>query len=122
MTEGNVRAQLIGQLRYREDETLVDPDDALHDVQQDSLLAAVRLRIGTPNFNGFLECGYQRIWNGLEGDDDAFRAAIGLERRLSKDLWLVLSAGEQFGGSEDDELFAIGSFRFGSAERANIEQ
>lgn len=120
LTEGNVRAQLIGQLRYRQKETLIDPSDATHEVQQDSLLAALRLRVGTPDFNGFLEAGYQQIWNGFDGDDNAVRAAIGLEHRLSKDLWLVLSAGEQFGGGDSDELFAVGSFRFGSAEKPSF--
>jgi hypothetical protein len=116
------RAQVLAHLRYRQGEIVTDSEEPARGAEQDSLLAAARLRIGTPDFNGFVEGGYQRIWGGLSGDGDAARAAFGLERRIARGVWLVVSAGEQFGGTSDrdGELFAISSLRFGTADQPTL--
>jgi hypothetical protein len=112
------RFQALGQLRYRQAEMVVDPNDSKHTAQQDSLLAAARLRVGSPDFNGFAEAGYLWIWGGLNGDGQAYRASIGLERRIAENVWFVLSGGEQFGAaSSTNEFFALGTFRIGTADK-----
>lgn len=117
----DVRAQFLAHLRYREDEHVSDPDDANRTAKQDTLLAAARVRLGSKNFNAFAEGAYLRISNGLDGDESAYRGAIGFERRVSENMWLVVSGGEQFGeGSSENEFFALGSFRVGSAENASF--
>ncbi|MFL6519480.1 MAG: hypothetical protein ACJ8NS_04610 [Chthoniobacterales bacterium] len=115
------RFQALGQLRYRQGETVVDPNNSKLTAQQDSLLAAARLRVGSPDFNGFAEAGYLWIWGGLNGDGQAYRASIGLERRVAENVWLVLSGGQQFGGaSSTDEFFALGTFRIGTADKPQL--
>jgi hypothetical protein len=118
------RFQAIAQFRYRQDEMVVDPNDTKHEANQDTLLAATRLRFGSPDFNGFAEGAYIRVWHGLNGDEDGWRGAIGLEKKIAKNVWLVLSAGQQFGGGtiEGDELFVLSSLRFGTADKAQFKQ
>ena len=117
----DARFQAIAQLRYRQGEMVIDPDDSKHTATQDTFLAAARLRFGSPDFNGFAEGAYLRVWDGLQGSGHAYRAAIGLERRVAPNVWLVLSGGQQFGeAAETNELFALGSFRFGTAEKAQL--
>jgi hypothetical protein len=118
------RFQFLAHLRYRAGELIADRADDTRTVKQDSFLAAARLRVGSPTFNGFVEGGYLRIWDGVAGDGSAYRIAAGLEKRIASGIWLVLSLGEQLGDTaNDDELFAIGSIRFGTADdpRLGIE-
>jgi hypothetical protein len=118
----NVRFQALAQVRYRQGEMLVDPNDSKHTAKQDSILAAVRLRFGSPDFNGFAEAGYLRVWDGLDGSGHAYRAAMGLERRIAENVWFVLSGGQQFGeAAETNELFVLGSFRLGMADKPNFK-
>jgi len=115
------RFQALGQLRYRQGEMIVDPNDSKHTAQQDSLLAAARLRVGSPDFNGFAEAGYLWVWGGLNGDGQAYRASIGLEKRIAENVWFVLSGGEQFGASSStNEFFALGTFRIGTADKPQL--
>jgi hypothetical protein len=114
-----IRLQFLGHIRYRQGEHVVDTADKTKTASQDTLIAAGRLRLGTTDFNAFVEGGYVRIWDGLEGSGSGWRTAGGVEKKLNENLWLVLSAGEQFGGAatKGDELFAVGSFRLGSADK-----
>lgn len=115
------RFQALGQLRYRQGEMVVDPNNSKHTAQQDSLLAAARLRVGSPDFNGFAEAGYLWVWGGLNGNGQAYRASIGLERRIAENVWFVLSGGEQFGAaSSTNEFFALGTFRLGTSEKPQL--
>lgn len=59
--DGKARVQLLAHARYRQDEMITDPKDKDHSVEQDSFLAAGRVRIGAPEFNAFAEGGYIRI-------------------------------------------------------------
>jgi hypothetical protein len=117
--DGNARFQALAQMRYRQAEMVVDPNNSKHIAEQDSILAAARLRFGSPDFNGFAEAGYLRVWDGLNGSGHSYRAALGLERRVAENVWLVLSGGQQFGeAAETNELFVLGSFRLGTADKA----
>jgi hypothetical protein len=119
---GNARFQALAQVRYRQGEMLVDPNDSKHTAKQDSILGAARLRFGSPDFNAFAEAGYLRVWDGLNGSGHAYRAAVGLERRIAENVWFVLSGGQQFGeAAETNELFVLGSFRLGTADKAQFK-
>lgn len=114
-----INLQFIGQVRYRQGEHLIDPDNKLRSVDQDSFIAAGRLRFGTATFNGFAEAAYVRVWNGFDGDGQGWRGAVGVEKQIAENIWLVISAGQQFGetGAKTNELFAVSSLRFGTAEK-----
>src|SRR5205814_2194514 len=74
----SIRLQLLAHLQYREGEHVVDPDNSTITADQNTFIAAGRARIGMTDFNGFVEGGYVRVTNGLNGDDDAWRAAVGV--------------------------------------------
>ena len=114
--------QFIAELRYRNGEVVTDPDDKMRTAIQNSFLAAGRVRLGSDNFNGFAEGAYVRVWDGLNGNDDGWRGALGLEKKIAQNVWLVVSAGQQFGGGsvEGDELFVLSSLRFGTADKAQF--
>ena len=61
-----------------------------------------------------------QVWKGLNGDGSGWRGALGIEKKMSDNIWLVLSAGEQFGATTTDnnELFAVGSVRIGTSQNA----
>lgn len=117
-----VNVQFIGEVRYRDGEQVTDPNNKARVATQNTLLAAGRLRIGTDSFNGFAEGGYVGVWHGLNGDGNGFRGALGVEKKIATNVWLVLSAGEQFGeaGAKTNNLFAVSSLRFGTADKAQF--
>jgi hypothetical protein len=119
----SIRLQLLGHLRYREGEHVVDPNDKAHTANQDTFIAAARARLGATDFNGFVETGYVRVSHGLTGNAGAWRSAAGIEKKIGENLWFVLSAGEQFGAtaSKTSELFAVGSIRLGSSDTPQLE-
>ena len=118
-----VNMQFVAELRYRDAEHVIDPNDKTHVATQNTFLAAGRFRFGSDTFNGFAEGGYVRVWHGLNGDDDGWRGAVGLEKKLAPNVWLVLSAGQQFGGGTvaGNELFVLSSLRFGTADKAQFK-
>jgi hypothetical protein len=117
-----INLQFIAEVRYRQGEHLIDPDDNTRTADQDSFIAAGRLRFGTATFNGFAEGAYIRVWHGLGGDGNGWRGAVGVEKQIATNVWLVVSAGQQFGetGAETNELFAVSSLRFGTADKAQF--
>jgi hypothetical protein len=117
-----INLQFIGQARYRQGEHLIDPDDTTRTADQDSFIVAGRLRFGTATFNGFAEGAYVRVWHGLDGDGQGWRGAVGVEKQIAANVWLVVSAGQQFGetGAKTQELFAVSSLRFGTADKAQF--
>jgi hypothetical protein len=94
-----LHCQFAGQLRYRENEHVVDPADSTHTAAQNTFIAAEKLRLGTTDFNGFAEGAYVQVWKGLNEDGSGWRGALGIEKKMSDNIWLVLSAGEQFGAT-----------------------
>ncbi len=120
--ENPINVQMIGEVRYRDAEQVTDPNNKTNVAAQNTFLAAGRVRMGSDSFNGFAEGAYVRVWHGLNGDGDGWRGALGLEKKIAKNIWLVLSAGEQFGeaGAKTNNLFAVSSLRFGTADKAQF--
>jgi hypothetical protein len=122
-TNDPMNVQFIAELRYRNGEHFVDPNDKTRVANQDSFIAAGRVRFGSNTFNGFAEGAYVRVWHGLNGNEDGWRGAVGLEKKIMDNVWLVLSAGQQFGGGtvQGNELFVLSSLRFGTADKAQFK-
>lgn len=117
------RIQVLAHLRYRQGEHVADPDDATKNVDQDSLLAAasVRFHLERQQMNFGVEAAYLRVWDGPNGDGHTQRIGGVVEKKLSDNTWLVLSVGQDFGGGgQQDELFAIGSLRIGTEDKARF--
>jgi hypothetical protein len=111
------RAQFIAHVRYRQGEEVLDPDNSTLRFKQDTLFAAARLRWGRPDLSFSAEGAYIRIWDGPQGDDTAYRVGAVLEKKIATNLWFVLSLGEDFGvAGQANQLFTLGSLRFGSAD------
>jgi hypothetical protein len=117
-----INVQFIGEVRYRDGEHITDPNDKTRTATRNTFLAAGRVRFGADTFNGFLEGGYVRIWHGLDGDGNGWRGAVGVEKKLTENVWLVLSAGEQFGetAAKTNDFFAVSSLRFGTSDSAQF--
>ena len=107
--------ELLTQVRYRHNERVVDASNAALSARQDTLLLAAGLRIGDENWHAQAEAAYLRTWGGLNGNNDSMRIGGGFERRISKNLWFVLQAGNDFGaGKKSEEFYTLGSFRIGT--------
>lgn len=118
----SINLQLIGEARYRQNELVIDTNDKTHTANQNSFILGGRLKLGTQTFNGFAEGGYVHVWHGLNGDGAAWRGALGVEKKITSNIWLVLSAGEQFGQvtAKTNDLFVMSSLRLGTADKAQF--
>ena len=112
---------LLTQAQFREGEHVEAEGEDAESYVQDSLLIAARLRYGTVDFNGSAEIGYLRVWDGPQGDGDAVRYGLTLERKVADNTWLVVSAGQETGvsGGIKDESFIVGGIRFGLGQKAS---
>jgi hypothetical protein len=112
-------SQLILHLRYRNHEQIPDPAMTGSFYAEDSFLAALRLRLGSPDFNASLDGAYVREWNSASHDGSSYRLAFVLERKMAANLWLRLSYGKEFDtpNGKDGSLF-LGSFHLGASEEA----
>ena len=79
-----INLQLIVEARYRQNELVLDPNNKSHMATQNSFIMGGRLRLGTPSFNGFAEGAYVRVWHGLNGDGDAWRGAVGVQKKIMR--------------------------------------
>jgi len=113
-------SQLILHLRYRNHEQIPDPVLAGSFYTEDSALAALRLRIGSPEFNVSLDGAYVREWNSGTHNGSSYRLAFIVERKMAANLWLRLSYGKEFDtpDGKDSSLF-LGSFHLGAGEEAS---
>ena len=114
-------SQLIFHLRYRNHELIPDPNNTGAFYHEDSLLGAVRLRIGSPDFNGAFDGAIVHEWNNRIKDGTAFRVGFALERKMADNLWFHLSFGKEFNEPDGkDGALVLGSFQVGSSEESTI--
>jgi hypothetical protein len=110
-------SQLILHARYRNHEEVPDPEKEGAFRRQDSLAGGARLRMGSVDTNCSLDAAYIREWNDQE-DTSAYRVSLGVERRMTNNLWLSLSFGKEFGNEErKDPLLILGTFKLGYADK-----
>jgi hypothetical protein len=116
-------SQLILHLRYRNHEEIPDPATTGSFYTEDSFLAVLRLRIGSPEFNASLDGAYVREWNSGSHDGSSYRLAFVLERKMAANLWFRLSYGKEFDtpDGKDASLF-LGSFHLGASEDSSPVQ
>jgi hypothetical protein len=106
-------SQLIVHARYRSREEVPDPEAEGKFMRQDSFLAGARLRIGSVDTNLAFDGAYIREW-GERGDRNAYRVSAALERRMTKNLWLSISAGQEIGSDDGkNALLILGNFKLG---------
>lgn len=116
-------SQLILHLRYRNHAEIPDPVMTGSFYTEDSFLAALRLRIGSPEFNASLDGVYVREWNSGAHDGSSYRLAFVLERKMAANLWFRLSYGKEFEtpDGKNASLF-LGSFHLGASEDSSPVQ
>ncbi len=106
-------SQLILHARYRDHEEVPDPLNEAKFIRQNSVLLGARLRIGTVDTNASIDAGWIREW-GSGRENRVGRVAVGLERRMTKNLWLSVTAGKEFGNEEKkDALTILANFKLG---------
>ena len=107
-----------GYLISRKVKTAKGVVDKIFNETQDSLLVAGRVTYGSRNDNVAIEGGYMMLEGGPTGDHNAFRVSGAYSHRVTDNVYFVISGGQTYGA--EDELFAIGSFRFGASESASL--
>ena len=110
-------SQLILHARYRNHEEVPDLQKEGAFKRQDSFAVGARLRIGTVDTNCSFDGAYLREWSE-RAETSAYRVSLGLERRMTNNLWLSLSFGKEFGREDQrDPLLILGTFKLGYAEK-----
>jgi hypothetical protein len=112
-------AYLVFHVRYKQGEHIPIPDEDNEFFRQDSLLLGTRLQFGGKNFTGSFEGAYVHTWPDDFDQDDFFRIAFALEKRITDNVWLVFSLGKNTGSENtDNDLFAVGSLKFGYSTKS----
>lgn len=107
-------SQTIFHVRYRLHQDVADPNMAGNFIQEDDLLLGARLRLGYPNFAMWLEGAFIHADPKGPGHDDSSQLAVGADLRVTKDLWLSLSAGGQGGRANgNNQGFVLSSLKYG---------
>ena len=108
-------------MRYRNHEEIPDPLATGSFYTQDSALAVLRLRMGSPDFNVSLDAAYVRAWNSGMHDGHSWRATMVLERKMAPNLWFRLSYGKELETPDDnDNSLVLGSFHLGASPEATL--
>jgi hypothetical protein len=110
------RAQLILHTRYRTNEQVPDPKMKGKFLEQDSILAGGRLRIGTD----LLRLSVEGLWIHEEPmarrTSESARFSVGADIRLTRELWLEVSVGGESGRRDgNNQAFALTSLKWGTS-------
>ena len=106
--------QLIFHARYRSRERAPDPDNAGRFLTQNSTFFGARFRAGSPKFGLNIEDTFirNRVIGGRT--DNLHRFSIGVEARITDNLYFVISSGGHVGADNDQRKgFVISSFKYG---------
>ncbi|NKF20759.1 hypothetical protein [Solimonas marina] len=99
--------QVLGQVLYRLNEPLPDPQDQKRYTDADELVTSMRLRGGTSPLNADLELAWIHDWFDGEPNDRFGKVSAGMDAHLAKGTWLSVSVGRTFErGPLPDELSA----------------
>ena len=104
---------LTAHVRYRTGEQFTNTGTGMNG-REDTLFAAGRLTFGSRDINAAAEGGYLKVWNGPNGNEDAWHIGGAISTRVAKNVYFVISTGQTYGAQ--NEYFATGSFRFGTSD------
>jgi hypothetical protein len=110
-------SQLIFHARYRNNESVADPDNEGQFFSQDSAYFGTRLRIapGSAAKSIFsLEGNFVRSRRDNNAFDNSSRYSLGLEQRMAENIWFSLALGGQSGRTDgNNKAFVLTSFKWG---------
>jgi hypothetical protein len=113
-------SQLILHARYRNKESVADPDNEGQFLEQNSATFGARLRIGKPDFTGNFEGVYNHNKPDGRPGDNSYSFSFAAERKLSDGLFFVLSLGREGGHQNGEQNGAVirSSFRWGFSRKS----
>jgi hypothetical protein len=115
-------SQLIFHLRYRDNESVPDPDSKGTFFRQDGLFAGARLRVGTENTTAAFEGVFQRLRRHGQPFDNSARFALGLEKKVSENMWFQVAFGSQTSTPEGKSKgFVLTSFKWGFTQKRTFD-
>lgn len=110
-------SQLLFHARYRNNESVADPDNEGQFFSQDSIFLGSRLRVapGEEAKSIFsLEGNFVRSRRDNNAYDNSSRYSLGLEQRVADNIWFALSLGGQSGRADGrNNAFVLTSFKWG---------
>ncbi|MEW6209504.1 MAG: hypothetical protein AB1631_14140 [Acidobacteriota bacterium] len=115
-------SQLIFHARYRDNETVPEPDMEGQFFRQDGLFLGLRGRAGTENSSVSFEGVFQRLRRVGMPFDNSSRLALGLERKIADNIWFDVA----FGGQTDvpdgkRKGFVLTTFRWGFSQQRTFQ-
>lgn len=107
-------AQMIFHLRALDKERVPNPNEEGKFVNQDSRVASMAFKYGVATFNGSLQASYSRHkLEGFANEDKVRKYSLGLEYKITDDLWIVGSVGGERGRvNGENKSFISTSFRY----------
>lgn len=116
-------SQLILHARYRNKESVADPENEGSFFEQNSAAFGARMRIGNPDFNGNFEGVYNSNRPRGQNRDNSYSLSFAAERKLSDNLFLVFSLGKEGGHRNEDQNKAAvirSSFQWGFSRKSSF--
>jgi len=114
-------AQLIFHARYRTREQVPDPKNKGQFLTQNATFIGARFRAGSPKFALNLEDAFVRN-SPLNGKlDSSNRFSLGVETRLTDNLYFVVSTGANIGRRDSrNKGFVLTSFKYGFNKKSQF--
>jgi hypothetical protein len=111
-------SQLIFHARYRNKETVPEPEMEGKFFRQDSFFLGARLRAGTENSSASFEGVFQRQRRlGLPFENSS-RLAFGIERKIAENIWFQLAFGGQNATPDGKKKgFVLSTFKWGFSQK-----
>lgn len=123
----NEKAQVLLHARYRENELAPDPQGSGTFFEQDTTTIAGQARIagfsfrkttGGPDFNFPIEAAYVKENRKDRSNEELFRYTIGIDYRITDDLYLDFSLGNENGREEGgDSAFGMITLKWGFSDK-----
>jgi hypothetical protein len=112
-------AQLILHAKMIKKQTVQDPDDDSQLIEQDSETFGAAFKFGSDRLNAALQLSYSRLEDRTHDTSDRIqKLSVGLEYKLTKDLWLVATIGGEGGRANgQNNSFVLGSLKYGTAAK-----
>ena len=115
-------SQLIFHARYRDNETVPEPEMKDKFFRQDGLFLGGRARVGNENSSVSFEGVFQRLRRVGMSFDNSSRLAFGIERKIAENIWFNVA----FGGQTDTpdgkrKGFVLTTFKWGFSQKRTFQ-